>query len=126
MSGLADINTYLGSAGYDAVGSFPEVKTVGGTWRWQFADFADASGAPIDFTHCTCTCEILTAIGGSVIATPTFVGAVGGFTLSVPASTTAGLTPQRGVWFCQITDAGGEDVPFWGVTQSPFNILAKD
>lgn len=125
MSGLADINTYLGAAGLDAVGSFPEVKTIGATWRWQFAGFKDASGADIDFTSCSCACQILAGIGGSVLATPTFTGAVGGFTLSVPASTTAALTPQRGVWFCQIT-GGSEDVPFWGITQSPFNILAKD
>lgn len=96
--------------------------TVGATWR-AYGSAKNAAGNLIDFTAVTGTCKILTAIGGSVIATFTFSGTTTGFTIEVDESVTAGKTPGVYPWTFTLSD-GTDVVQFWGPEESRFTIKA--
>ena len=101
--------------------------TEGATWQWT-GTITDPAGAAINLTTVTGTCQILTALGGTVVATPTFVGlADGTFTLTLDEAVTAGLATDAGptgrscVWLLRLSD--GTDVPqMFGPSNSRFVI----
>lgn len=98
--------------------------TAGNTWRYEFVGVVDENGDPIDLTAAAGACEVLDSPGGSVLATFTVTGTLGGFLLDLDEATTAPLaasSPLRCVWRCTFTQ-GGDAVRFWGPSGSTFTI----
>ncbi len=79
-----------------------------------------ADGVVQDFTSCTCTANILTADGGSIIlaltcSVPTPLSGIVLMTLTPTQTDTLTVVTdgaQIGVWAAKITDSGGDEVTF--------------
>lgn len=99
--------------------------TAGASWEWQISGINDATGAAVDLSSVTGTCQVVTAPEGTMVLALTFTGGLGSFTVSADESATAGLvsgsTSRRCSWFLTLSD--GTDVVFvWGPQDSPFEI----
>lgn len=94
--------------------------TAGATWRFKFL-ITDVDGTNLNLSSgVTGTCSILSAVGGSVLASPTFAGANGSFTVVLDESLTgalAGPSPVQARWLLSITDST-DVVEVWGPFQS--------
>jgi hypothetical protein len=100
--------------------------TAGATWRWQFT-VTNPDGSAVTLTSATGTCKILSSPTGSVLATLTFTGAVGSFTLELDEATTATLATTdtvRAHWYMTLGD-GTDVVQVWSSTNSRIVIDPK-
>lgn len=112
-----------------ALGTHPDQKTEGSTWRWVFEDLLDSDGELMDFSTMgtlTCLCTIEDATG--VIVTPVYTATgAGSFELSVDESLTDDLVadglPMRGATWHMSLDDGTDTVQFWAPNTSPFKIF---
>lgn len=99
--------------------------TEGRSWRFEFADVTDTGGTPVDLSTAVGVCAILTAVDGTTVASPAFVGGVGTFTLTLDEADTvdlaAGSTRRMCVWGLVVTMAG-DSVQFFGPFSSRFMI----
>lgn len=103
--------------------------TEGGSWVFPFVECVDASGTPINMSALTGTCRIFTRPGGSVVATLTYTGGVGTFTLSLAPGSTAGLAgagrKRRLSWGMYVED-GADRMTLWAPAESNITVLSED
>lgn len=127
MAGFADLVLQGQPALYG--GGCTGSGTEGATWRWRFIDVKDNAGTLVNLlTGVTGTCQILTAIDGTVVATPTVTGTADGkLTVELDETLTAALAtgittaPRRCVWRCTLTN-GTDTVQVWHPMNSHFYI----
>jgi len=102
----------------------------GATWRIKLGVLRDEAGDPIDLTGITgdSFCKVYDGFEGSLVATFTVTGHVGGqFTLELDEATTAGLagaaevSGRECVWEC-VLDDGTDEAQMWMTSNSPFTI----
>jgi hypothetical protein len=113
--------------------------TEGRKWEWDFSAVTDTAGTAVDLSTATGTCQIFTADGLTVVATPTFTGSADGtFTITLADASTAGLAtdsanasnsatatkPRRCLWSLEVT-LSSKSVQFWGPRGSTFTIDAE-
>lgn len=128
MSGWAD----LVLRGQPRLLDFEFEVTEGKDWGFELEGFADATGVAVDLSTATFECKALTDVDGSVVATWTVTGTVGGGLVGVLSdASTAGLAsgatrskPRRVLWYCEGTLSGAV-VQFWGPAGSPFLIWGE-
>lgn len=103
--------------------------TEGRSWEIKFINCVDASGAPMNMAALTGTCRIVTKPGGDLVATMTYAGAVGEFTLSATPAQTAGLAAGKRMracrWGLSLSD-GTDSLQVWGPATSRFYIETED
>lgn len=125
MAGWAD----LVLRGQERLLDFEFAGTEGTDWGFALDDFTDAAGAVVDMSAATFVCKIITAVGGTDVATWTVTGtALGSLTGTLADTLTVNLaagsaatTPRRCLWHCRGTLAGAV-VQFWGPMASPFYV----
>lgn len=119
MSGFPD----LVLKAQPALASVKVSATEGRTWLWKLIDVKDDTGSPIDLTTATGVCKVKD--GNTTVATLTFTGGLGSFTIGLPKEDTAGLANGVRVracrWFLRVS-YGTDSVQFWGQQDSLFNI----
>lgn len=115
MAGLADLTRYQPAI----ITSFRDQAFVGSSWLWgPFINVEDDSGAAIDLTGVTATCELYLPPDApedeaTVVATLNVTLGVGEFAVSLPAETTASVAPGTYGWRCQFVQ-GPVVVWVWG------------
>lgn len=115
MAGLADLTRYQPAI----ITSFRDQAFVGTSWQWgPFINVEDDSGAAIDLTGITATCELYLppdAEGddGTVVATLDVTLGVGEFAVSKSADATANIAPGTYGWRCRFIQ-GPVVVQVWG------------
>ena len=128
MAGFSDLVTQAQPAIFG--GGVSASATAGRTWLWRFVDVNDTAGTPINLAAITGTCKVLTGVGGTVVATLTFTGGTGEFTVGLDEASTVGL--YAGVdgrpyacWWSLVLDNGTDEVQVWGLSKSSFNIFPE-
>lgn len=100
--------------------------TIGATWLWNFVDFNDTAGDPIDLSAVTGVCKILNDSTGAEIVTLDFDGNNDGtFSVGLDEADTASV-PATGNgsvyrWYLTLDD-GTDVVQVWGSSPSKFTV----
>lgn len=115
MAGFADLVQQAQPA---LVGGGVHVEgTAGADWEWEFEGVVDNNGDDIDLSTATGACVI--SNNGADVATLTFTGGDGSFTVGLAATATADLNADSYTWSLVVT-LSGTSVQFWGRSGSRF------